>query len=312
MGAEMMIFNYLCLGVAASAVFGAAMAIFLYRKHVRNTLMTIDNMITAAIDGSFSEHVFDESLLSSVEARFSQFLSIHAVSSQKLLAEKNKINKLISDIAHQTKTPVANILLYAQLLGEYDLPQDVSICVKALNSQAEKLHFLTDVLVKTSQLETGIIRVSPRREPVQKLLDYVGQQVFPKAEAKGISFAMADTAIHARFDLKWTAEAVYNVVDNAVKYTDKGGSIVVQVIEYELFCRIDITDTGTGIAEEEQTNIFKRFYRSPAVQMLEGVGIGLFLTREILTAEGGYIQVRSNFGGGSTFSIFLPIDRFPV
>ncbi|CAM4497582.1 MAG: HAMP domain-containing sensor histidine kinase [Paenibacillus macerans] len=307
----MMIFNYLCLGVAASAVIGAAITVFLYRKYVRNTLKTIDNMITAAIDGSFSEHVFDESLLSSVEAKCAQFLSIYSVSSQKLLAEKNKINKLISDIAHQTKTPVANILLYSQLLGEYDLPQDVSICVKALNSQAEKLHFLTDVLVKTSQLETGIISVSPRRETVQKLLDYVRHQVFPKAEAKGISLAIPDTAIHARFDLKWTAEAVYNVVDNAVKYTDKGGSIVVRVSEYELFCRIDITDTGIGIAEEEQTKIFKRFYRSPAVQMQEGVGIGLFLTREILTAEGGYIRVKSDFGSGSTFSIFLPIDKFP-
>ncbi|MBJ8192387.1 sensor histidine kinase, partial [Bacillus cereus] len=108
---------------------------------------------------------------SAIEAKFAKFLSICSVSSKNLLAEKNKINELISDISHQTKTPLANILLYSQLLSEYELSQDTSTCVKALSAQAEKLNFLIHALVKTSRLETGIITVSPRRESVQKLLD---------------------------------------------------------------------------------------------------------------------------------------------
>ncbi|WP_249930974.1 sensor histidine kinase, partial [Paenibacillus polymyxa] len=92
------------------------------------------------------------------------------------------------------------------------------------------------------------------------------------------------------------------------KYTETGGSMTIKVMAYELFCRIDITDSGIGIAEEEQGKIFTRFYRSPTVNTQEGVGIGLFLAREIIAAAGGYIKVHSHYGCGSTFSIFLSMD----
>ncbi len=299
----------MCIGITVTALFTATAVIILYRKNMYKTMKTIEDMIDAAIDGNFSERVFDESVLSAVETKLAQFLSICSVSSKNLLAEKNKINELISDISHQTKTPIANILLYSQLLSEYELPEDGSICAKALSTQAEKLNFLIQALLKTSQLETGIITVSPRQEPVQKLLCTAREQIMPKAEVKGISVVMENTTIHACFDLKWTAEAVYNIMDNAVKYTEAGGSITIKVIAYDLFCRIDITDSGIGIGEEEQGKIFTRFYRSPTVNSQEGVGIGLFLAREILAAEGGYIKVFSRYGRGSIFSIFLPMER---
>lgn len=263
-------------------------------------------MLDKAIDGSFVEDVFDESALSAMEAKLVRYLSICAVSSKNLLTEKDKIKGLISDISHQTKTPIANILLYSQLLSEYELPEDCTVCVKALSAQAEKLNFLISALVKMSRLETGIITVLPKQEAVQSLLDEVREQIMPKADTKGISVIMEDTGIIASFDLKWTAEGLYNIVDNAVKYTDSGGSITVKAIPYEMFCRIDITDNGIGIAEDEQSKIFTRFYRSGTVSEQEGVGIGLFLTREILAAEGGYIKVSSMPGSGSVFSMFLP------
>ncbi|WP_442436534.1 sensor histidine kinase [Paenibacillus peoriae] len=300
--------NYICMGITIIALFAFGTAILLYRKNVHKTMKTIQEMIDTAINGNFSEHVFDESVLSAVETKLARFLSICTVSSKNLLAEKNKINELISDISHQTKTPVANILLYSQLLSEYELSQDAFTCVKALSAQAEKLNFLIHALVKTSRLETGIITVSPRRESVQKLLDAALEQMIPKAEAKGISVVMEDTVIHAYFDLKWTSEAIYNIMDNAIKYTETGGNMNIKVMAYDLFCRIDIIDNGIGIAEEEQGKIFTRFYRSPTVNSQEGVGIGLFLAREIIAAEGGYIKVRSCYGSGSTFSIFLSMD----
>ncbi|ADO58575.1 MULTISPECIES: histidine kinase dimerization/phospho-acceptor domain-containing protein [Paenibacillus] len=144
-------------------------------------------------------------MLSSVETRLAQFLSICSVFSTNLLVEKNKINKLISDISHQTKTPVANILLYAQLLSEHDLPEDSSSCIKALASRAEKLNFLTNTLVKTSRLKVGIITVSPRQESVQELLHVAREQMIPKADTKDISIVMENTPIHTCFVLKWMA-----------------------------------------------------------------------------------------------------------
>ncbi|PKM86469.1 MAG: two-component sensor histidine kinase [Firmicutes bacterium HGW-Firmicutes-12] len=298
--------EYTCIAIAITALLAAVIAVSLYRQRVKKTLEIIGEMLDTAIDGSFVEGVFDETALSALEAKLARYLLICAVSSKNLLAEKDKIKGLISDISHQTKTPIANILLYSQLLSEHELPKDCVVCVKALSAQAEKLNFLISALVKTSRLETGIITVSPRLESIQRLLDEVRKQIRPKADTKGISVVMEAAEISACFDLKWTTEAVYNIIDNAVKYTRDCGSITVKAIPYELFCRIDITDNGIGIAEDEQSKIFTRFYRSVAVNNQEGVGIGLFLAREIVTAQGGYIKVSSRLGSGSTFSVFLP------
>ncbi len=297
------------LAAAAVSILLAACAVLYYRRMTGRTLAKMNRMLDEAIAGRFKETTFDESALSELEAKLSRHLSQYAADSESLREEKDKIKELISDISHQTKTPISNLLLYSQLLAERELPEDCADCVKALTAQTEKLAFLIDALVKTSRLETGIITVTPRDESVQNLLDAVTEQIKPKADAKRIVLNVANTRAVARFDLKWTTEALYNILDNAVKYTPEECKITVHAVTYELFCRIDIIDEGIGIAEEEQSRIFARFYRSKAVAGQEGVGIGLFLSREILSAQGGYIKVRSQAGSGSTFSVFLPIAR---
>ncbi len=226
----------------------------------------------------------------------------------QLAEEKTKINELISDISHQTKTPIANISLYAQLLEESILSKEQRNCVTALMEQTEKLNFLINSLVKTSRLEAGIILVAPTKNTIQSLLDNVMNEGMPKAKAKGITLSAKKTDICAIFDHKWTTEALYNILDNAIKYTPCGGDITIRVTAYQLFSRIDISDTGIGMCEEETTKIFSRFYRSPRVRDEEGVGIGLYLAREIITNEGGYIKVQSSPKKGSTFSVFLPME----
>lgn len=299
----------LWIGVAAVALFAAIAVAALYRRSTRRTLKSIEGMLDAAMDNRFSETLFDESLLSALEAKFARFIAINSVSSTQLLVEKNKIHGLISDISHQTKTPIANLMLYSQLLGESDHPPESTACIEAVSAQAEKLSFLIAALVNLSRLETGIITVSPKPEAVQKLLDQVVEQIKPNAAAKNISLEMESTTRQAYFDLKWGSEALLNILDNAVKYTPQGGRISIKVTAYELFCRIDISDNGCGIAEEELSRIFQRFYRSPAVSAQEGAGIGLFLSRQIIMAGGGYIKVSSRLGAGSVFSVFLPVEK---
>lgn len=276
------------------------------RRREKGTLQTLDRMLDAAIRGDFSEETFNESLLSAVETKLAHYLAASAVSARNLQEEKDKIKTLIGDISHQTKTPVANVLLYAQLLGERDLSPESKAMAEALEGQAEKLQVLIETLVKTSRLETGILALHPEGHPLWPMLQQAAEQVRPKAEGKGITLSLEPTSAAARFDPKWTGEAVYNLLDNAVKYTPSGGRITVQVIPYELFCRIDVTDTGMGIPEEEQAKIFGRFYRGHAVYETEGVGIGLYLVRQIAAGQGGYVKVASQPGRGSTFSLFLP------
>jgi len=302
----MSLFDYVCLAFALLAVLSAVCFALYYHRKTKKTLENASKMIDNAISGDFTESVFDESLLSSVETKLAQYLSSCSVSSKNLAEEKDKIKELIADISHQTKTPVSNILLYTQLLGEQDLSQESAQYVSALSEQAEKLSFLIESLVKGSRLEAGIITLNPIISELQPLLCAVNAQIAPKAGAKNIAVTVTETDEKAFFDPKWTAEAVYNIVDNAVKYTPCGGTVEISVTAFELFCRIDVKDSGIGVSEEEQAKIFTRFYRSPRVGSLDGVGIGLYLSREIVSGEGGYIKVASQEDKGSVFSVYLP------
>lgn len=293
------IFGLVCL-------LGAAITVFINHRRTRRTLDTIEQMLNTAMEGSFTEKKFDESRMSALETKFAHYLLASAVSARNVAIEKDRIKTLIADISHQTKTPISNLLLYSELLKEENLPETAAYNVNALHQQTEKLRFLIDALVKLSRLENGIITLSPQKRKIQPMLEDILEQFVPKAAEKGLYLHLENTAATAEFDQKWTAEALCNIVDNAVKYTARGG-ISISVLTYELFVRIDISDTGTGIPEEEQNRIFSRFYRSQTVKEQEGVGIGLYLAREIIASQGGYIKVSSQKEKGSVFSVFLPI-----
>lgn len=292
------IFGVACLIVAAATIYWS-------RRNSRKTMDTLDAMLTAAMDGNFTETTFDESMLSALETRFAHFLSASVVSAQNVVKEKDRIKELIGDISHQTKTPIANLLLYTELLQEESLPSEAKEYAVTLHAQADKLRFLIDALVKLSRLENGIIALHPEKSPIGPILQQILQQFKPKAAEKGLMLTIDPTDATACFDSKWTAEALCNLVDNAIKYTESG-RVTISVTSYEMFVRVDVADTGIGIPEKEQAKIFSRFYRSEQNARQEGVGIGLYLAREILRNEGGYIKVSSEVGKGSTFSIFLP------
>lgn len=300
----------LIMGIIAVAVVIIVIPIILlYRRKIKKTMNYLNYMLDRAIDGSFTANTFDESAMSALEEKMFRFLSSCAVSSQNLTMEKENIKRLISDISHQTKTPVANILLYSQILMEHDLPQDSEVCAKALATQAEKLDFLMLALVKVSRLESGIITVNPQKGTMKELINAVIAQIRPKAEEKQITVETELTNGRVYYDSKWTVEAIYNVLDNAVKYSHCRSTVTIRCIPYNLFFRIDVIDQGIGIAEDEQGKIFSRFYRSSNVSGREGMGLGLFLTREILSEGGGYIKVSGALDRGSTFSIFLPTEK---
>ena len=292
----------LCMGLAAAGLlFGLSQWL-----RARRQLERMDRMLDRAIDGSFLESSFDESVPSALESKMSRFLNGSASSARNLAEEKSKIAALIADVSHQTKTPIANILLYASLLAEGELSPEQAAQAATLSRQAEKLSFLIQALVKASRLETGIITTAPEPQPVGPLLEGALAQARPQAEAKGLTLAAEPCGAAARFDRKWTAEALFNVVDNAVKYTPAGGRVTLSAVPLGQFCRLDVSDTGIGIPEEEQGRIFGRFYRGGAVRAEEGVGIGLYLVREILRRQGGYVKVASHPGQGTTFSLYLP------
>lgn len=265
----------------------------------------LNAMLDRAIAGEPIEGSFDETKMSALETKMAKYLAMSQTGKQQLQTEKEKINALISDISHQTKTPIANLLLYSELLKESETDEKNRELVSSIHTQSEKLSFLVQSLVKVSRLENGVIQAVPENNRIQEMLEYVVSQVETKAAAKQICVEAELTECRALFDAKWTAEALFNMVDNAVKYTEAGGKIRIKTSPYPLFTRIDIKDNGTGIPESEIPKIFGRFYKSSSSQQEEGVGLGLYLAREIITQQGGYIKVSSKVGEGSVFSVFL-------
>lgn len=296
--------NYVIAAVIIVTLVSVLTALY-YRIKTDRMLDRISKMLDSAMEDTFVEQTFDESRMSALETRFAHYLSASVVSARNVKQEKDKIKSLISDISHQTKTPIANLLLYSELLEEQELTGQGQEYLDAIHGQTNKLRFLIDSLVKLSRLENGILKLSPKQEFIYPLIQKIQKEYQAKAAEKNLQFTIHETDAKAYFDVKWTGEAIGNLVDNAIKYTESG-KIDITVSNYEMFTRIDISDTGVGISEEELPKIFTRFYRSQNSNQHEGVGIGLFLAREILHAENGYMKVSSKLQQGSTFSVFLP------
>ena len=176
--------GYVIAGVALLL----ALAVVTYdRWRTDRTIRRLDQMLTAAMDGSFWEETFDESRLSALESRLARYLTASALSEQNVREQKDQISTLISDISHQTKTPVANLQLYAQLLSEQPLTAQGKDCTAAISAQAEKLQTLIEALVKTSRLETGILALHPQLGEITPVVERAVTQYAPRAAERAPS-----------------------------------------------------------------------------------------------------------------------------
>ena len=317
----MVVLFLLCLFLAYVAL--------IYRKREKKLKISILQMLEEASSDLFQEKRFDETSVSEVENRMWNYLENRQTAMERIERDRQRMQSQISDIAHQAVLPVSNIVLYTQLLEEnlsngftgtkineienVQLTKaevsEINSEITAIRDEIGTLDFLIQSLVKLSRMENGIINLNAEKQQIKPMLDLVKQQFAIKAKNKGIDFLIEDTEETAVFDRKWTLEAVANIVDNAVKYTQEGGKISIHTEALPSLVRIDIADTGIGIREEEQGAVFSRFYRSVETSNSRGVGIGLYIAREVMRAQNGYIRLRSEYGNGSTFSLYFLKDE---
>lgn len=265
---------------------------------------TLDEMMNGKID--ISQVAEEENLFYKINHRLVRLYEVMQESKNSVASERADLQELISDISHQVKTPIANLKMVNATLLEQEVPSDKQReFLRASGTQLDKLDFLMQAMIKTSRLETGVISLEKKQQPIYDTLALGG--IFLNAERKHIQVEVnCPETLVVSHDRKWTAEALFNILDNAVKYTPEYGSIRVCVESWEMHLKVSITDTGKGIPENQQGAIFRRFYREENVHDIEGIGIGLYLAREIISLQNGYIQVTSQVGTGSTFSVFLP------
>ena len=287
--------------LALTQILGKKLALF-----TSDLCGTLDNMIAGNKGISLSED--SETQLARIGHRLARLYQIMQEDRRRVEEDRQELQSLVSDISHQVKTPVSNLKMATDTLLEKPITEaERTDFIRGIRTQTDKLDFLFQALVKTSRLETGVIQLDKK---VCNLYDTVAQAmsgIVYAAEKKEISVSVnCPEKLMLSHDSKWTAEALFNLLDNAVKYTSAGGKISVSVVQWEMYVEIKVADNGKGISESNQAAIFRRFYRGEEVHSEPGVGIGLYLAREIITRQGGYIKVVSAPGNGSAFSIMLP------
>lgn len=267
----------------------------------------LDNMV-AGNNPDFK--ITSDTLDGKIHVRLKRLYEILDGKTQQSRQDKKKIQSLVSDISHQVKTPAANLKMYMQILARRDIDEEKRREFLELSlTQTEKLEFLMHALVKMSRLETGIISFKKEKVSAAELIGESLAQMLPALENKNIRVQVnCSDSIFASCDKKWTAEAVFNILDNAVKYTPENGCITVFAEANEFYTQIKIKDSGAGIPESEQAKIFGRFYRAENAKSTEGLGIGLFLSRNIISEQGGFIMVKSEPPDGAEFIVNIPLE----
>ena len=268
---------------------------------------TLDNMMNGDEEPEPADN--SETLFARINHRLTRLYQIMREKRHRVEEERQELQALVSDISHQVKTPVSNLKMVTDTLLTRPVTETERIdFIQGVRSQTDKLDFLFQALVKTSRLETGVIRLEKKPGRIYDTVAQAMSGIVYAADNKQIGVSVdCPENLTVAHDSKWTAEALFNLLDNAVKYTPAGGKITVTVEKWEMYAEIKVADTGKGISESNQAAIFRRFYREEEVHEQPGVGIGLYLARKIVTKQGGYIKVVSELGSGSAFSIMLPL-----
>jgi len=282
----------------------------LFKSYMIEIIIKLSDMLAIMTDMKEKEvfSIVEDSIFSKLQSQTIKLTRILKAQNKQIEDDKNEIKSLISDIAHQLKTPLTNLKMYGEFL-QYDnlTEEERRDFQETIMVSLNELSFLVESMIKMSRLESGVIQLKPCYESLNETILLAIGQIRKKAQFKNIILELNEkekvTILH---DRNWTIESVFNILENAVKYTKENGVINISIQSYEIFARIDIEDNGIGISEEELPKIFSRFYRGKNVGDVEGIGIGLYLTREIISKQGGYIKVKSK-KQGTVFSIFLPI-----
>lgn len=280
-----------------------------YENYIKCSLLDLSDMLQTIIEMKDKEifSTMEDTIFSKLQYQTIKLTNILNAKNEQMETERNEIKALVSDIAHQLKTPLTNLKIYGEFFKDESLTvEERKEFSEIMTISLDRLTFLVESMIKMSRLEGNVINLRIEKNYLNDTVILAISQVQKKAREKNINieFIQIDK-VEIIHDKNWISEAIFNILENGVKYTKENGEIKVTIQSYEMFVRIDIEDNGIGIKEEEIPKIFMRFYRGNNVGSTEGIGIGLYLTRTIISKHGGYIQVSSN-KNGSIFSVFLP------
>lgn len=289
---------------------------YLLRQDAKDTMNELSDLLETLISQEDKE-VFSmstETLNAKLQFQALKLISILKNKNLKIENDKNEVQSLVSDIAHQLKTPIATLQMYNTLLNDESLtPSEREMFTEVMSVTLDKLTFLVENLIKMSRIESGVIQLSCKENSLNQAILVAIKNLKVLAQDKNIELTYIEkNDVVLVYDKNWLTEALYNILENAIKYSfvnSAGNSVVEITLEsYDLFSRITILNSGIGISEEEYPKIFKRFYRGVQSTDIEGLGLGLYISNKIVEAHNGYIKVNS-VNGRTEFSVFLPNNK---
>ena len=286
----------------------AEMQRYIDRRYISDIVADLSDLCDNLIKLKESE-VFpgnEENLLSKLQHKMMKLVKILKQKNEVSKQEQENIKGLVSDISHQLKTPIANLKMYVVFLEDTSISEEQrQEYIGIISLSVNRLIFLSESMIQISRLESGLIHLKPEMQSLNETVLTAIKNVFVKARNKGVEITYnSEEEIEICHDKRWTAEAIFNMLDNAVKYSPTGSVIAVNVRRLGLFSAVDIADMAQPISEEEHSKIFERFYRGKNSGKTEGIGIGLYLAREIAVKQNGYINLKCG-ENGNTFSIYI-------
>lgn len=245
---------------------------------------------------------YEEGELSILASQIEKITLCLQEAAQALQKEKSLLTDSLADISHQLRTPLTAMNLTASMLRKPGLSQEERLELTGeLSCLLRRTDWLVETLLKLSRLDAGTVKLSPRPVFIRELLNRAVEPLLIPMELRGQQFNVNCAEEQLTVDPVWTAEAIGNILKNAMEHTPEGGSIVVTAQETALFTQLRIEDTGPGFARKDIAHLFERFYKGSNAQ--EGsCGIGLSMARTVITGQNGTVQA-SNGKNGAVFTI---------
>ena len=288
---------------------GAVILIFCYGyfKEQNEVMETAVSQITEYISGNHEARIDcdEEGEVYRLFHEVNSLVSILNAHVEQERRSKQFLKNTISDISHQLKTPLAALNIYNGLLqGEaVDVPE-IQEFTSLSEKELDRINTLVQNLLKITRLDAGSIVLEKKPEDVAEMMNDVELRFSYRAEQeqkKLVLFGEEDIFLFC--DRDWILEAVDNIVKNAMDHTKSGDTIEIKWRKSASIVQIQIKDNGSGIHPEDLHHIFKRFYRSRFSKDQQGIGLGLPLAKMIIEAHNGTIEVNSELGKGTMFTI---------
>lgn len=289
------------------------LAYFLHKiedSYISSIVVQLSNLIDILVELEEKEIFPDneETILSKLQSKVIKLMKILKNQSERNRQEHENIKTLVSDISHQLKTPISNLKMYGEFLADESVSEEQhKEYINIIRMSVKRLQFLSENMIKVSRLESGLIHLNMRKQSINETALKAVKDIYPKAKQKGVIIEYEEQSqIQLYHDRNWSAEAIFNLLDNAVKYGKKGNKTKLTIKRLGMFVEVSVEDENGAIPRTEQNKIFKRFYRGSHSTLQEGIGIGLYLSSEIAIKQGGYVKLKTT-KYGNIFSILFYI-----